>query len=132
MAVKNVTIGRSNVLEGGSSQVIDDASNYVEAFKIKAESRPVILHVMVGAGGALGALKVTQTLVSGGTHKDLFVGADFGTPNVALPWVLGTNIHLTAANGTFQLRLESGAWEYTIWAKKATSNTTMILEGRAL
>lgn len=130
-ALETIKIDRHGKLDG-DTQIVNDASNYVEIYKIIAESRSVVLTLTVGSAGALAGLKVTQATCTGGTHRDLSAGTDFNTSTVAIPWCLPTNPHLAAADAVIQMRLQSGAWEYSIWAKKSATNTTLTLEGTAI
>jgi len=115
-----------------TAQVVDDDTDYVQIATIQAAGRAVVLLGDVGAGGALAALKISASPVLAGTHVDLLEDADFSTEVAAMPWCLPATPHTTAAGGAFALKLDAGAGEYTIWAKKATTDTTLRIRGRIL
>jgi hypothetical protein len=117
--------------EFNSGAVDVDDTAYVQVADIQADGRDVILRVDVGADDDLSLFKIEQCVVAGGTYSDLAEGVDFNTATVAVPWILGTNLHLTAAGGSFQLRLASGAYSYRVSAA-TPSNTTATLTGRVL
>jgi hypothetical protein len=111
---------------------VTDASNYVEVIKVQAEGRPILIQVTVGAGGAIAHLRIQQAVVQGGAMNVLAEDTDFNSPSVAMPYVLGSTVYQTAANGTFQVKLDSGAADYCVCVKKATTDTTVRVIGRAL
>lgn len=112
---------------------VTDAAAWVAVALIQAQGRELLLQGDVGAGGALAHLKITLALAMGSAvadHKDLAVDTDLATATTAIPYVLGTAIHQTAAGGSFVLRLAAGAGEYMVWAKKAAGNTTLRIRGQ--
>jgi hypothetical protein len=129
-----VTVGPGGQARFDTAAVaVTDATNYVEVATIQASGRGVLLRIDVGAGGAIAHLKITQAADDlASDHNALAEDTDFASATVAVPYVLGSSIHQTAAGGSFQIRLAAGAAEYKVLAKKATNNTTVRVRGRFL
>jgi hypothetical protein len=120
---------RAGQVDSGAVAVTD-AGSYVEVCRIQAEGRPVLIRGVVGAGGAIAHLKIAQSVVQAGDVNDVAEDAGLATATVTIPYILGSTIHETAANGSFQMKLASGAADYVVYAKKATDNTTVRIVGR--
>jgi hypothetical protein len=119
--------------KSGAVAVTDD-TEWVEILRLRPPNGTTItICGTVGDGGSLGGLKLTQAATQNGAHIDLAVDDDFNEPTYAVPYALGEDgaedIHLTPAEGSFQIRLESGAAEYVLYAKKATTDTTLTISG---
>jgi hypothetical protein len=119
------------------SPVVDlgTSGSLVPVARIQAMGRPVLLQGIV-TGSALAHLKITQAAVRDGVHESLASDADFNNENVANPYTLsienGTSQptpYLTAAGGTFQIRLESGAAEYAVYAGSNGTDTQLQVQG---
>lgn len=111
---------------------VTDASNYVNIGTINAFGKDVVLAGIVGDTGGLAHFKITQSVTIDGEHETLMEDSDFNTATVAVPYCVPTGIYTTAASGMFQMRIDAKASEYTIWAKKATTNTTLQILGRVV
>ena len=111
---------------------VTSSSTYVEICTIQAAGRPLSIHGDAGAGGALAHLKLTSSPVLGGTHKDLAEDTDFATATTSIPRCQPSNPHAKAGGGTFQMKLDAGQGEYTIYAKKVSGDTTLRIRGRVL
>ena len=105
---------------------VDSSSAYVLIGTILTWGSSLLLTGIVGSAGALAHLKITQASVVGGTHSTLAEDTDFNSPNNAVWYTLpATNIHQTAGSGSFQVYIRSGAAEYKVYAKKASTTTTL-------
>lgn len=111
---------------------VTNAVLYVEVARIQADGRPILVQVDVGSGGAIAEFMVAQSVLQGATTRPLASNTDFATPTVAVPYVLGSAVHTTAAGGSFQVKLDSGAGDYVVYAKKSTTDTTVRVSGRVL
>jgi len=95
-----------------------------------------LLTLNVGSGGALAHFKLTRADNVGGTHVDWMVDTDF---NVATDEMIDCvvagqsppNIYELAASGTGQIKLDRclAIGEVGIWAKKASTDTTLQVTG---
>lgn len=92
--------------------------------------------LIVGAGGALGHLKLTRADAIGGLHVDWLVDTDFNTAtdemiDCVVPGSSPPNIYTLAANGVGQIKLNDcrSVCEIGIWAKAASANTTLQVTG---
>lgn len=112
---------------------VTDATNYVEVANILADGHPLLIDVSVGTGGNIAHLMICQSVQQGATTRPLATDTDLATPTVAVPYVLTTQPAYTCTGGSgFQVKLDSGAADYVIYAKKASTDTTVRITGRVL
>lgn len=111
-----------------------DTTNWVLIYTLAADGKLASVEVDVGAGGAIAHFKVSQAAVRGGTHRDLAVDSDFAAATDAIPLIIppdsATPVYQAQASANFQLELASGAQEYGLWAKAASTATTVRARGR--
>jgi len=95
-----------------------------------------LLTLMVGSGGALGHFKLTRASAIGGLHVDWLVDTDFNTSTDELqdcrvPGSSPPNIYQLVTNGIGQMKLGKclAVAEIGIWAKAASTNTTLRVTG---
>ena len=77
---------------------------------------------------ALTGLKVTKSVVSGGTHSDYLVDADLDTAFGMMPWTSktasGTSLYLTPAGSAFEFLLDvSGLSEIKVQVKASAGGS---------
>ncbi len=130
-SIAAIAPGAGNAFSTGAVAVTD-AATYVEVARIAADSRPILIRCEVGAGGAIAHFKISQSVARDASVNTLAEDTDFATATNAMPYILGSTVHQTAANGSFQVKLDSGAADYVIYAKKAVGNTTVTVTGRVL
>ena len=111
---------------------VADAANWVLVSTITAAGRPVALSGTVGAGGALGGLRLTRTMHADGAEVDLLIDADLSAGTEVIPDCTPNNPHLTAAAGSFALSVISRAQVLRVYAKKFDTDTTLRVRGQVL
>lgn len=136
MDQSNVVVAAPDGSIDSGVQPVASTTAWQPVGRIICLGRSVVLQGLVGAGGALGRLKVTQAARVGADHNDLAVDADFATGTAAVPVCLAAkdggghvSPQTTPAGGSFQLRLADGAAEYAVYAMAATTPTTLQLVG---
>jgi len=111
---------------------VTSSSNWSRVCQVSPCGHKTLFCGVVGPSGALGHLKVTQALSVGGTHVDLVIDSGLDAAIDAVPYCVPSGAYLTAASGVFQFVIDSDAIEIGIWAKKASSDTTLRISGSIL
>src|SRR5437762_2808629 len=93
--------------------------------------KPLLLSGSVGSGGGLAGLQITAAALPGGAHFTLAVDADLDTATSLIPFST-TSAYQTPASGKFVIQLAAAPSEVAVYAKKASSNTTVQLSGSIL
>ena len=115
-----------------SGVAVTSSSDWVRICQITPKGHKVIFCGEVGPDGALGHLRVTQAATDVGVHNTLVEDTGLNAATDAIPYCIPTNAYITAASGTFQFLVDSGAVEVSIWAKKASDDTTLKISGSIL
>ena len=114
---------------------INSTSSYVLVDTVivpqRMRGRPFIVKGVVGSGGAIAGLKFTEAALSEDPHYPLLQDADFNTPTGLMPFATA-NPFQTAAGGQFIIRFAAAPPEFAIWAKAASSATTLQVSGSIL
>jgi hypothetical protein len=98
---------------------------------VGVRGRKITLRGTVGAGGALGHLKIMQTALENQPHINLAVDTDLNTATKTIPLILPLNAYQTAAGGIFEIEIDGSAAEYSIYAQAASTATTLQIQGDA-
>jgi hypothetical protein len=132
--------GYGTVAVDTGATTINDASNWIQVggapIVLGGGKLAALLTLICGAGGALAHFKLTRADTIGGTHVDWLVDADLNTAtdemlDCTVPGVSPPNIYQLAAGSKGQIKLEKlqGVAEIGVWAKKATTDTTLEVTG---
>jgi hypothetical protein len=134
-----INLGRANAITFDSGNVdITDTGTYdlIAILECGGICRGLLLDVQVGSGGALGGFKLTRASIIGGTHRDWLVDTDFNAATAEITSIVTTaggwpNLHQLGANQAALIKLDrqDGVGELGIWAKAASTPTTVRLTG---
>ncbi len=117
---------------------VNDASNWIQIgiVILGGTKEQGLLTLNVGSGGALGHFRLTRADNVGGNHVDWIVDTDFNTAtdemiDCVVPGNSPPNISTLAASKNGHIKLDRclAIGEIGIWAKKATTDTTLQVTG---
>lgn len=120
------------IARSATPEAVTSASTFAEVFRLMAAGRNLSVSLTVGAAGQLGGLRITAQSTQNGPAVILFEDTDFDTATAIMPYVAPAGAYSASATDVIQFTLKAGAYQYSIWAKKAAgSDTSLDLEASA-
>ena len=120
------------IAQSATAEPVTDAAAFQEIFRLMAGGRDLSVSLTLGAAGQLGGLQIRAQSTPKGPAVILYEDTDFATLTDVLPYVVPSGPWSASATEVIQFMLRAGAYQYSIWAKKAAgSDTSLDLEASA-